>query len=504
VPLGAVDQRFVKNLQHIALDFGEAKAADMRHDAANQLDALGIGDNPVEKIALDRAGDARPRQRFPRQEAGRIVLIHPENGERDAFGDNDQIGMLQPQRLVLHLAAIDDLEELPPKLSVQDNRRLRLELLPKPAQGGIRGAERHGIGAKFDANGLRIGRQGDFQRQRAIEPRQKFIGSIGGEDSFLDLDELALLEGKYDPSAAVRGDADEGLARLRLAIGEIIGHFALDILHFGSEIALGLEHGPPDQSIDAALDFDSLLETHVARPDADIGDKQLPKVGLDCIMVAGLAGEMLEDGERFGGGGHGARLRMATLARNARGSAIRAQLQRAHRLSSTFPRSTPLTIAPSGYRASQIALHWLVAALALFLFVTGDNTTHAYFAQPASDAGCGWVPLHAVIGLVILALMLWRLEQRRDFGVPEAPSSEAPALRWLAAAVHIGLYVDLIGAAIVGLLVFFGARGLAPLHELMTRLVLIGLVGLHVAGALWHQFYWRDNVLTRMLRPMRE
>jgi cytochrome b561 len=161
-------------------------------------------------------------------------------------------------------------------------------------------------------------------------------------------------------------------------------------------------------------------------------------------------------------------------------------------------------LAPSGYRASQIALHWLVAALALFLFVTGDNTTRAFSAAGASDAGWGWVPLHACVGLVILAVMLWRLELRREFGVPGAPESEPQPLRWLASAVHIGLYADLIGAGIVGLLVFFGARGLAPLHELMTRLVLLALVALHVAGAVWHQIYWRDNVLSRMFRATRE
>jgi cytochrome b561 len=163
--------------------------------------------------------------------------------------------------------------------------------------------------------------------------------------------------------------------------------------------------------------------------------------------------------------------------------------------------------APTGYRTSQIGLHWLVAALVLFLFITGDSTTHVFSAGEggrASDASWTWVPIHLAAGVAILAAMLWRLELRREFGAPEPPASEPRALRWLASAVHIGLYVDLIGAAIVGMLVYFGAHGLAPLHELMTRAVLIALVGLHVAGALWHQFYWRDNVLRRMLQPVRE
>jgi len=161
---------------------------------------------------------------------------------------------------------------------------------------------------------------------------------------------------------------------------------------------------------------------------------------------------------------------------------------------------------PNGYRPLQIGLHWFVVAAALFLFFSGDQTTERFSADlkgAATSVGAAWIPIHIVVGLMILAAMIWRLGLRRRFGAPIPPEAEIAPLRWLAGAVHVGLYLDMIGAALIGLVVYFAYPALAPLHEFMTRLALMALVALHVAGALWHHFYWRDDVLMRMLRPAR-
>ncbi len=161
---------------------------------------------------------------------------------------------------------------------------------------------------------------------------------------------------------------------------------------------------------------------------------------------------------------------------------------------------------PKGYRASQIAAHWFVVVAALFLFFSGDQSTERFFADlkgSASSVASAWIPIHIVVGLGILAAMLCRLILRWRFGAPVPPEAEIAPLRWLAAATHVGLYLDMIGAALVGLFVYFAFPTLAPLHEFLTRFALIILVALHVAGALWHHFYWRDDVLVRMLRPAR-
>jgi cytochrome b561 len=163
------------------------------------------------------------------------------------------------------------------------------------------------------------------------------------------------------------------------------------------------------------------------------------------------------------------------------------------------------TPGPQGYNATQIGLHWLVFVAAAFLFFTGDTTTHRYFADlhgSASETPAYWVPLHAIVGVAILAAMIWRLALRHTIGAPPPPDGEAPALRILAQAAHVGLYLDLIAASLIGLAVYFGWSALAGLHELLSRVVLIVLVALHVAGALAHQFYWKDDVMRRMSRPM--
>jgi cytochrome b561 len=156
-----------------------------------------------------------------------------------------------------------------------------------------------------------------------------------------------------------------------------------------------------------------------------------------------------------------------------------------------------------GYSARQIALHWIVFVLVAFQFAVGNNMTHLFRATHGgrpTDVSSIWGPVHIAVGLAILAAMLWRLMLRRTVGLPPA-AKQHPALQALAAAVHVGLYIDLIGAALVGLVAYFWLPELAGLHRLMVRPILFLLVALHVAGALWHWIIVRDDVMTRMLRP---
>jgi cytochrome b561 len=156
-----------------------------------------------------------------------------------------------------------------------------------------------------------------------------------------------------------------------------------------------------------------------------------------------------------------------------------------------------------GYSARQIALHWIVFVLVAFQFVIGDNMTDLFRAAHGgapTDTSSIWAPIHIAVGLAILVAMLWRVMLRRTAGAPPA-AKQHPALQTLAAAVHVGLYIDLIGAALVGLAANFWLPELAGLHRLMVRPILFILFALHVAGALWHRFVVRDDVMTRMMRP---
>lgn len=158
-------------------------------------------------------------------------------------------------------------------------------------------------------------------------------------------------------------------------------------------------------------------------------------------------------------------------------------------------------------------IHWVTAG-AIFAMV-GSGLA----AESASgEAGAANIlRFHVVTGVAVLAVTLlrilwWVLADTR-------PADTAATPRWqafAAHAVHYALYLVVIllaGSGIATIImsgagsVLFGAEGstlpafenFAPRgpHGLFAWL-LIGLVALHVAAALYHQFALRDRLLGRM------
>ncbi len=155
---------------------------------------------------------------------------------------------------------------------------------------------------------------------------------------------------------------------------------------------------------------------------------------------------------------------------------------------------------PSGYSTLQIALHWAVAAFVGLQFLINDGMGRALH-KVLNGAAIDWnftVLSHVTIGVVLLVLMLWRFAVRMTRGTP-AP--EANFQGRVAHAVHFVLYVVVILASLTGgTALFLGIHLMGDIHALTTNL-LIGLIGLHVAGAAWHHFKLRDQTLWRMIRP---
>ena len=156
-----------------------------------------------------------------------------------------------------------------------------------------------------------------------------------------------------------------------------------------------------------------------------------------------------------------------------------------------------------GYSLGQIRLHWIVAGLIVIQYVFHDAISHAWRAM-----GRGVVPtfdpmitLHVVAGVAILALAVWRLTLRGRRGTPQPPASGNPLQELIARVTHLGLYALLLLLPVTGLVAWFGGvRSMGEMHELLKGLLLI-LVGLHVAGALLHQFVLKDGLMLRMKRP---
>lgn len=176
-------------------------------------------------------------------------------------------------------------------------------------------------------------------------------------------------------------------------------------------------------------------------------------------------------------------------------------------------------------------MHWAIALLILtnIALAWWFNTLHG-------EAKIEPVQLHKSIGITVLILSVVRLGWR--LVVPPPPLSPTLFLweRWLAHTVHALFYVVMIGMPLTGWaftsasplihvfpIVLFHLvpwPAIAPLtnlphdrmkqahdvflagHHLLAKLA-YGLIALHLAGALKHQFFDNDNELARMLPFLR-
>ncbi len=162
--------------------------------------------------------------------------------------------------------------------------------------------------------------------------------------------------------------------------------------------------------------------------------------------------------------------------------------------------------APAGYSRLQIALHWVAFLLIAQQFVLHDAMSTAWDTVTKGGTA-GFDPLvlgHVAGGGFILGIAVWRLWLRASRGVPapvdtpQTTTSRAQAR--LAKGVHAGLYAVMILLPISGSVAWFGGVTAAAQGHNLFKVALLGLVGLHVAGALYHQFFLRDGTLARMRR----
>jgi cytochrome b561 len=177
-----------------------------------------------------------------------------------------------------------------------------------------------------------------------------------------------------------------------------------------------------------------------------------------------------------------------------------------------------MAAAKSKYDTVAMSLHWLIAALLIFMLIFGEDL------MIAGEGGGTLAPsVHVSIGSAILVLtvlrFIWRLAN-------PPPAYPAGIERWEQMASKAGqvlFYMLLIGIPLTGWLAMpkflseegamsgvtiFGAFPVpgAPnldlpmksFHELMSNFT-IALLTLHVLAALKHHFINQDGVLRRML-----
>jgi cytochrome b561 len=146
-------------------------------------------------------------------------------------------------------------------------------------------------------------------------------------------------------------------------------------------------------------------------------------------------------------------------------------------------------------------LHWLVAALVLVQFATGWSWG---FFERGSEGRFYLFRLHLFCGYAVLALAVLRVGWRLTHKAPPLPDMSRP-LAIAAHATHGLLYLAILVQPILGAVTVtaLGKQlGTGRVHVVLA-FVIAGLVALHVAAALWHQFVRRDGLVLRMLPARR-
>lgn len=181
-----------------------------------------------------------------------------------------------------------------------------------------------------------------------------------------------------------------------------------------------------------------------------------------------------------------------------------------------------LTNTDDGYGIVHWLIHWATAGLIAWLFYLGLTMVDL----PLSPAKFADYALHKSLGLTVLVLVLVRLLWRWLTPAPPLPDGMRRRDAVLAKLVHVGIYVLILVIPLTGWLYssataspanyfgYFTVPDLIPANETagnVLRLVhdiagklLLFLLALHVVGALKHHFVDHDDVLKRMLRPLKD
>jgi cytochrome b561 len=182
-----------------------------------------------------------------------------------------------------------------------------------------------------------------------------------------------------------------------------------------------------------------------------------------------------------------------------------------------------MTMDDDRFAPAQRLLHWLVALLVAPLLAVGitlgllgfDGTKQAFGVEVTNAL----YTYHKTFGIVLLGLMVVRLGLRLSLGAPPYAAPLTTFERTAGHTVHGLFYVVLLAMPVIGRLAtaaggypvqFFGWKlpGLIAKNKALSETLfwlhglggwtLLGLIVLHVGGALRHWLIRRDGVMARM------
>ncbi len=166
------------------------------------------------------------------------------------------------------------------------------------------------------------------------------------------------------------------------------------------------------------------------------------------------------------------------------------------------------------YDGTAIAFHWVTAALIVIVGALG--LLHDSWPRQTQSF---WIDLHAMVGLVVWALIVARLWWRRTHTHPNQPTDAGVFSLRVSGPLHLLIYLLIFTIPIFGVATFiwhgrvfdFGLfrldvgirknfRIFHPTEEIHGYLAyaLFAVAAIHTLAALWHYYFRRDGMLSRM------
>ena len=186
--------------------------------------------------------------------------------------------------------------------------------------------------------------------------------------------------------------------------------------------------------------------------------------------------------------------------------------------------------ATRGWNRPARLFHWATLIIVAVQIPLGFWMVEVYEVYAETYADDTWVMrtslMHHTLGFIVLGVTCCRLGWRFRNPVPKLPVSLEMYQRFLARLTHLSLYLLLFIYPLSGWAslsayegefpifffgwdnvfrvvpqaaedAFFNYEFFAVIHRYCWRVGLV-ILGLHVVGALWHQYVARDGVLQRM------
>ncbi len=161
------------------------------------------------------------------------------------------------------------------------------------------------------------------------------------------------------------------------------------------------------------------------------------------------------------------------------------------------------------YSKAQIAYHWASALLVLIMAGTG-------LAYSYELTGDGIMTIHQIAGQLFIVILVLRIMNKATHRTSAPTVASSEVMHRVAQVVHLSLYACLIAYLATGYIAASAetdsslvapislalARSdmgetLLELHYLL-KWVLLGLLSLHIAAALKHQYWDKDASLSNM------